>query len=422
MNISITVKRTLATLALSALFTLPALAQTSAPDIITGAGNGGGPLVAQGGVNIAVGDINGDGTEIVEETIPPAPLELLNPEASCADAPDRELAVGQPSVVYGTVSYISLTLTPDEAQEKLGFITHAARPNTLQNPVTPHWISTPWGHPSFVIPESLGGLPIEEQMEDGFIETPLTEDMAVEITSGPICTTRHGLNSYGEAVTIVMTWWKGNLPEAGLSGVWLAESVRAVVGGDTHLKIDYRLIHPAVTAFDPLTLDPCGDTGGATFLYAGLDVTPARGAMNVRSTPNGDIIGRFNPGDVRQLAGTPECAGGTLWWPTMQGGFIAEFAPPAETTAGVAIPSIMRNARKSKTSGAQPVALLVPAIQKVRLPAAEETPAAEQPPVVIQQPVIVSTPTPRPERPTDPTRPTEPADPTRPTDPKGRND
>jgi hypothetical protein len=62
-------------------------------------------------------------------------------------------------------------------------------------------------------------------------------------------------------------------------------------------------------------------------LFAGQTVQPAARAMNLRATPNGDVIGRVDVGQPVSVFGEPTCEGGANWWQTDRGGFIAENDP-----------------------------------------------------------------------------------------------
>jgi hypothetical protein len=62
-------------------------------------------------------------------------------------------------------------------------------------------------------------------------------------------------------------------------------------------------------------------------LYAGLVIEPASNAMNIRVAPNGDIMGRLDMGQSATIFGDPICDGGTNWWQSDRGGYLAETDP-----------------------------------------------------------------------------------------------
>jgi hypothetical protein len=109
-------------------------------------------------------------------------------------------------------------------------------------------------------------------------------------------------------------------------------------------------------------------------LIAGTEVQPAFSAMNLRNAPAGDRTGRVEAGQVVTVLGEPVCAGGTIWWQTTAGGYIAEFEPSTKAI------------------------LLVPAVQNLNADRVTSTPTPTLPP--------------RDTAPTEPTRPTEEARPT----------
>jgi|GEM_PF-5879245 len=92
--------------------------------------------------------------------------------------------------------------------------------------------------------------------------------------------------------------------------------------------------------------DDCDTLPGSRFA-AGTDIQPANGAMNIRDSANGDVIGRIEADSVMTLVGEPECENGIRWREvifhegSIERGWIAEnddsvfyittYVPPVET-------------------------------------------------------------------------------------------
>jgi hypothetical protein len=172
------------------------------------------------------------------------------------------------------------------------------------------------------------------------------------------------------------TWWQ--IEVNGVTG-WYPENVKQhshwlweTDGIFARVLFLYYMI-PASAAQQTTSCEP-------TRLYAGLDVQPIS-AMNLRSAPNGDVMGRINAGENLRLVGTPTCMGGAQWWQSDRGGFIAENDPNAEGYRG----------------------LLLPAVQNV---APQSTPITGESAPTVPQPVPTETPN-NGSGTTPPTRPTE---------------
>lgn len=93
-------------------------------------------------------------------------------------------------------------------------------------------------------------------------------------------------------------------------------------------------------------------------LFAGQNVQPVAGAMNLRAAPNGDIIGRVEANQVINVFGEPVCEGGTNWWRTGRGGYIAESNP--ETGIRLLIPAVPTPVPTVEDSNPPPRATAVP--------------------------------------------------------------
>lgn len=68
-----------------------------------------------------------------------------------------------------------------------------------------------------------------------------------------------------------------------------------------------------------------------TLFYPGAKIQPY-GVLNRRIEPNGDVIGVLEAGQSTIIFGEPECNGGTNWWQTDIGGWIAETDPETDRT------------------------------------------------------------------------------------------
>ncbi len=77
---------------------------------------------------------------------------------------------------------------------------------------------------------------------------------------------------------------------------------------------------------DALAMQTQPETCRPTLFAAGQSVSPATGAVNLRSAPGGDVIGRVGAGQIISIFGEPICEDGVNWWQT-NGGFVAETEP-----------------------------------------------------------------------------------------------
>jgi hypothetical protein len=85
-------------------------------------------------------------------------------------------------------------------------------------------------------------------------------------------------------------------------------------------------------------------------LYAGLVVEPAFANLNMRSNPNGDVIGRLEIEQEATLFGEPTCDGGTNWWQTERG-YVAETDP--ETGAALLLPAVQAAREAARSNDAE---------------------------------------------------------------------
>ncbi|MCU0479889.1 MAG: hypothetical protein MUE54_01600 [Anaerolineae bacterium] len=253
--------------------------------------------------------------------------------------------------------------------------------------------------------------------ENNFLALPIPLGQVMDIVvAGPLCTRRsHWVdrievvngqivdNGYETHESFV--WWQvdTNLLGLDLGSVWIAESItRQAPWG----RVDYYLLTPdsfvnnVPNTYDtplwkPTDIRPAltelGEQSScvgilSSQLFGGSLAEPNGSALNLRTVPNGDVIGRVEMGEQITVYGESLCWGGFRWWQTSRGGWIAE---NSHTTA-----------------------LLLPAVQKVAPPI--ETEMAQTAPISTPVPTEAVATEPAPVVTEEPTRPVITEEPTRP--------
>ncbi len=146
-------------------------------------------------------------------------------------------------------------------------------------------------------------------------------------------------------------WWEIELTVHGETyRGWYPENVTQYAWW---LYEDYGIFDQAATAYlltpygHAMTVtDECEQLPSSRY-PSGLGVQPATGAMNIRDSANGNIIGRVEPNSIMTLIGEPECEDGIRWREvifndgSISSGWIAEnddtifyittYTPPIET-------------------------------------------------------------------------------------------
>jgi hypothetical protein len=353
-------------------------------------------------------------------------------------APSR-LTIGEKAFYMG--HFVTDGYPEDWAESLYGSMVNYARFNLGNNPTMPTYISLPW-HQTSLIDLSGDAEQLEELFEQwadansnaeeddepqdddepqeepsiisdqNFLKVPIPVGQVIDtVVAGPLCTRRTEVvkeilgyenGEFIEAVyqySEVFVWWQLDLNLLGmdLGSVWLPESVtRHAPQG----RADFYLLTPdtfvstapntyAEPVWLPQDIRPilstlhgqsmCDGILPST-LFAGSLAQPNGSALNLRTAPNGAIIGRVEANEPFTVFGESVCWGGYRWRETSRGGWIAE---TSRTTA-----------------------LIVPAIQNV-VPSVTEMPQSA--PITPSAPIesvpteFVPVPT---ETPTQPPRPT----------------
>jgi len=177
------------------------------------------------------------------------------------------------------------------------------------------------------------------------------------VLDGPYCTASdvsepfYGNGNYPDESTIgddrFYTWWKINIngtigwyPEiVGQYSFWL---------WDNHGMFNRKLNMYFMVPFGESQTSSANTCPPST-MYAGLEVQPAVGTMNLRADSNqrGDVLARLEMSETIILSSGPICEEGSNWWWTDRG-FLAENDP--QTRVGLLLPAVQQ-VREAATRG-----------------------------------------------------------------------
>lgn len=369
-------------------------------------------LNAQGVPSLVVFGVEPDEIDYMPQVpqgeLPQAPLKIAANTPDTPLTPELNLGAGDTACDGGALSFLDVgshaivapmaqahDVAEEIVTERLAMIVDAVRVNEYAQPSMPDVFVMPWDMRFGSISDAFGGLeewleelgeegdfPADEPLPNGFLTFAVPVGTIVEVVGGPYCSERFGDATDLKKWTETYTWWQVSATVDGVTYpfVWLPETVF-----EQDSESDTKFLTVLLRPHHIVEVNPCIGVLPSQ-LFASLEVEPGPGPLNIRAAPNGEIVGRLGMGDKVTLAGPPECAGGTHWWPTDRG-WIAERDPDTQ------------------------VALLLPAVQAAREAARRDPPpptqSAQEAPPQVAPPIVQVT-----AQPTRPPRPTPtPSDP-----------
>lgn len=246
-------------------------------------------------------------------------------------------------------------------------------------------------------------IPFEPSTFDAVIDpatlySPTIAPLAT-VLEGPVCTEgsllSDSLDVQEYTPNAKFIWWKIRVPIGNtVYEGWYMEGVRVAAYWEFFPKLYYLYYMTPVSAMQASASATCPPSR----LVAGQSVHPI-GALNLRTAPNGDVIGRVAAGQAVSLLDTPTCVGGANWWRTTAGGFLAENDPTVPTYSALLLPAVQALVPTEEAAPTEPTVqptVFVDSLLPTLPPEATREPSSALPTLV---PLIAVTVQPTPTRP-----------------------